>query len=160
IQAQYPPAGGGSCSVSHERLLGAIVAIDPTNGEIISAVGSGGGPKGVNYAKFALNAEGSPASSIKPMWLLLNLDNHQTGSASPITSATVLPTKRGPERIRTALAWSSDDLPRFLMDTIGADKAATFFEALTGKHAEASPEMLALGFGTNTEVGPLTWARA
>jgi membrane peptidoglycan carboxypeptidase len=160
IQAQYPPVGGGSCSVAHDRLLGAIVAIDPTNGEIIAVAGSGGGKKGVAYAKLALNAEASPASSVKPMWLLLDLNKNHPGLASPITSATVVPTKRGPERIRTALAWSSDELPRFLMDTIGADTATTFVEALTGKRAEASPEMLALGFGRNTEVAPLTWARA
>jgi membrane peptidoglycan carboxypeptidase len=160
IQAQYPPAGGGSCSVAHERLLGAIVAIDPTNGQIIVTAGSGGGKKGVEYAKLALNAEASPASSVKPMWLVLKLANNEPGTTSLITSATLVSTKRGPERIRTALAWSSDDLPRFLIDTIGADKAVTFLQALTGKRAEASPDMLALGFGRNTEVAPLTWARA
>lgn len=160
IQSQYPPAGGGSCPASHERLLGAIVALDPTNGEIIVTSGSGGGKNGVAYAKLALNAEASPASSVKPMWTLLNLAASEQKTSPATTAASVVPTEHGLERLREALAWSSDDMARLLMRNIGFDKAAKFLQIITGKRPTTSADMLALGFGKNTEFAPLTWARA
>lgn len=143
IQRRFPPVRADGCHGQRDRLLGAIVAINPVSGEIVTMSGGAGGADGVDHAKFALNAREAPASTIKPLWLALALAQGTTLSNDP----------------RAKLAVSDDDYFKDLLRRVGVERGRNFFERLTGSVVTSPAEQLALGFGAGTEVSPLTWAQ-
>src|SRR5215213_1902009 len=65
IERRFPPLKHGGCDGKDDRLLGAIVALNPQTGEIIAMSGGTGGKGGEQFSKLALNATATPASTIK-----------------------------------------------------------------------------------------------
>jgi len=125
IERRFPPVTAGACGGKNDRMLGAIVALDPQTGEIIAMAGGGGGKDGAQYAKFAVNAIDAPASTIKPFWQAKALAEAKLPSGGRYTAASIIdPTNAsingfrpragitGPGRPRTKLAISADDLPQ------------------------------------------------
>lgn len=144
IQRRFPPLKTNGCNGQQDRLLGAIVAINPTSGEITAMSGGAGGDDSVKYAKFALNAREAPASTIKPLWLALALAEGKVSGDEP----------------RAKLAVSDDDYFKDLLRLVGVEDCKKLFERLTGNAVASPGDQLALGFGSGTEVSPLIWAKA
>lgn len=140
------------------ELQGALVSIDPTNGDVLAAVG------GVDYAKSPYNraftAKRQPGSSIKPLIYAAALENGFT--AATVMNDTAVAYNRGNGEvwkplnyggehfgdlsIRKALAHSNNVVTVKLLDSIGVsnfvDYAAKFGLALR------KPNDLSLALGT------------
>ncbi|HBB87274.1 MAG TPA: hypothetical protein DC047_06635 [Blastocatellia bacterium] len=173
IERRFPPVRGGGCEGRDDRMLGAIVALNPQTGEVISMSGGAGGNDGVKYAKFALNAMDAPASTIKPFWLAQALAEARLPNGERFTAASNIdPTNaslsgwqpdiglHGAGRARARLAVSADDYFVYLLGRLGLDEGKKFFQNVTGNTVSNPTGELAVGFGRDTEVSPLRWARA
>ncbi|MGC2236389.1 MAG: transglycosylase domain-containing protein [Pyrinomonadaceae bacterium] len=154
IAQWFPPVNSTDCNGQPNRLLGAIVAIDPSNGEILAMVGSGGGNDGVKYSKLALNSMSPFASDIKPLWVVKALADGKSFNNSLITPLTLMG-ENSSGRLRLKLASSDNDLASQLYETIGAQQAHKFFQSLTGVNPDSPDEQFAHGFGAGTEISPL-----
>ncbi|HXG64386.1 MAG TPA: transglycosylase domain-containing protein [Blastocatellia bacterium] len=173
IERRFPPAHKGGCNGHNDRLLGTIVAIDPRTGEIASMYGGAGGKDGSQFSNFALNAKGSPASTIKPFWVTKALEEARLPQGQRYTAASVIDPQNavidgwkprigvgGKGRIRELLAGSRDDFPVFTLDLIGLEKGKNFYQTLTGAEVARPTGQLAIGFGEGVEVSPLQLAKA
>jgi membrane peptidoglycan carboxypeptidase len=173
IERRFPPLKPGGCGGQSDRLLGAIVALNPQTGEIIAMSGGAGGKDGVQYSKFALNAADSPASTIKPFWVVKALAQAMLPNGTRFTAASIVdPTNAtlnswrptsglgGVGRPRTKLAASADDFAVYTLSLVGFEKGKRFYETLTGNTITSSSGQLSVGFGAGTEVSPLHLARA
>jgi penicillin-binding protein 2A len=173
IERRFPALQPNGCDGQPDRLLGAIVAVNPESGEIVVMSGGAGGKDSVKYAKLALNAREAPASTIKPLWIALALAEGTIAGGARYTGASVLDpanaslegwTPRmglhGAGRPRTKLAVSADDYFVHTLGLIGIEKGKSFFEHLTGNSVTNPSGQFALGFGAGTEVSPLSWTKA
>jgi membrane peptidoglycan carboxypeptidase len=173
IERRFPPLKQTSCGGQSERMLGAIVALDPQTGEIIAMAGGGGGKDGVKYASFALNAKDAPASTIKPFWFVKALSGARLPDGERFTAASILdPTsaslngwspdtgRAGAGRPREKLASSADDFAVGVLKLIGLRDGSDFFQKLTGNTITNPEGQLAIGFGAGTEISPLRLARS
>jgi penicillin-binding protein 1A len=175
VERRFPPARGGDCGdgSGRDRMLGAIVALDPRTGEVLSMYGGAGGPDGAEFSKFALNAKGAPASTIKPFWVTLSLAAGRLRYGERYTAASVIDPHDaevggwsprvgvgGAGRVRTLLSASRDDFSVFNFDLVGFERASNFYRLLTGASANRNNPQLSIGFGAGSEVTPLQLARA
>lgn len=173
IERRFPPAKPGACAGQNDRMLGAIVALDPQTGEILAMAGGAGGKHGVKYAGLALNAMDAPASAIKPFWQVKALAEGTLANGERYTAASVIdPSRasvngwrpswglRGVGRPRTKLAISADDFATYNLMLIGFENGKKFYEIVTGNNITEPTGELAIGFGARTEVSPLVLARA
>jgi len=173
IERRFPVREAASCEGHDDRMLGAIVALNPQTGEIIAMVGGGGGRDGVKYAKLALNAVDAPASTIKPFWVVKALAEGRLPNGQRYTAASVLDSTNatiegwrpssgmgGIGRPRAKLAVSADDFAVRTLALVGFDNGRTFYQTVTGNTINRPTGQLALGFGAGTEVSPLRLARA
>jgi len=154
IEARFPPANNKRCNERPNQLLGAIVAIDPSNGEIIAFLGSGGGKDGVKFSKLALNSMSPFASDIKPLWVVKAMESGSTYHNSKITPITLMGAHNS-GRLRTKLAESDNDIASQLFTSIGSKQARNFFQNLTGNKPSSPDEQFSHGFGAGTEISPL-----
>jgi membrane peptidoglycan carboxypeptidase len=174
IERRFPPLKGGGCSGQDDRMLGAIVALDSQTGEVITMVGGAGGGDGVKYAKFALNAVDSPASTIKPFWFVKAIAEARLPNGDRFTAASIVdptgasingwqPTQGlgGAGRARLKLASSADDFAVYTFNLIGFNAGKRFFDAVMRNVSTEPGEQLAIGLGRGTEVAsPLRLAKA
>lgn len=173
IESKFPPAVKGGCKGENDRMLATIIALDPKTGDVISMYGGAGGKDGAQYAKFALNARGAPGSLVKPLWTTLALLGGRLTDGSRYTAASVIDPRNASiagwhprigvgekGRVRRLLSGSRDDFATFTLDKIGLRNGADFYETLTGAKIEQPVGLLAIGFGSGTEVSPLQMARA
>ncbi len=156
IERRYPPVGGRTCRDGNDRMLGALVAVHPATGEILTMAGGAGGPGGVQYARFALNALAAPASTVKPFFVTQALEHGYT-AASLVKPAS----GSGQSRMRTLLARSDRRLGLSLLDFMGAAEAVGIYRKVTGLPVQASEaEALAMGAAPGSEISVLGLARA
>jgi membrane peptidoglycan carboxypeptidase len=173
IERRFPPVQLGGCAGRSDRLLGAIIALDPKTGEIITMSGGAGGRDGVQYSRFALNALGSPASVIKLFWAVKALAEASLPNGERYTAASNLnPTGAslngwqpslglaGSGRPRVKLAISADDFAVYTLNLIDAENGRNFYHAVTGNTITSVSGQWAVGFGAGTELSPLRMARA
>ena len=173
LSRRFPPATPDGCAGRPDRLLGAIVALNPQNGEIIAFAGSGAGPDGAQFASLALNAKDAPASAIKPFWVGLALTQAQLPDRQPFTASSVINGKgasldgwsprqglAGAGRVRRLLAQSADDFALATLDLAGVEPGRALWQDIAGGPVTAPPGQLALGFGAGTEISPLRLAWA
>lgn len=173
IERRFPPLKRAGCEQHDDRMLGAIVAVNPQTGEIITMAGGGGGRDGVKYAKFALNAVDAPASTIKPFWIAKALADGRLPNGERYTAASLIdpsnasidgwrPTSGlgGVGRPRAKLAASADDFAVRTLGIVGFENGRRFYQLVTGNTINSPTGQLALGFGSGTEVSPLRLARA
>jgi len=173
IERRFPPVKPRACAGQNDRMLGAIVALDPETGEIIAMAGGAGGKDGVKYAGLALNAMDAPASVIKPFWQVKALAEGKLVNGERYTAASMIDPSnasvngwrpssglRGVGRPRTKLAISADDFATYNLMLIGFENGKRFYETVTGNNITEPTGELAIGFGARTEVSPLGLARA
>lgn len=173
IERRFPPAEAGACGGDKDRLLGAVVAMDPVTGEVVVMTGGGGGEDGVNYANLAINALAEPASTIKPFWVALALDEARLPDGSRYTAASIVDPSdntlagwrprhgvEGAGRVRARLASSADDFALYTLKLAGLERGKLFYESATGATISGSTGQLGIGFGPGTEVSPLRLASA
>jgi membrane peptidoglycan carboxypeptidase len=173
ISRRFPPLRRTGCEGHDDRMLGAIVALDPRTGEIITMSGGGGGRDGVKYARFALNAMDAPASTIKPFWIVKALAEATLSNGERYTAASMIdPTNAsidgwkptsglgGVGRPRAKLAASADDFAVRTLGIVGFENGKSFYQLVTGNTITNATGQMALGFGAGTEVSPLRLARA
>jgi membrane peptidoglycan carboxypeptidase len=173
IERRFPPMRKGGCGGQDDRMLGAIVALDPRTGEIITMAGGAGGESGGRYAKFALNASDAPASTIKPFWLAKALAEVRLPNGERYTGASVIDPfqtsfdgwhpaqgRSSAGRPREKLAVSDDDFAVRNLNLIGVQNGKRFYQTITGTSVDDPSWQLALGFGAGTELSPLRLARA
>lgn len=173
IEKRFPPAVSGGCKGERDRLLATIIALDPRTGDIVSMYGGAGGKDGAQYAKFALNALGSPASTIKPFWVTKALAGAMLPTGGRYTSAAILDPRNarlrgwqpeigigGSGRVRSLLSASRDDFAVYTLNLIGLNNGTSFYEMLTGLKIKDPTGQFAIGFGSGTEISPLQLARA
>lgn len=159
------------------RLLGALLVMDPHTGSMLSLVGGTG--EGSEGASVAINRLGSPYSTVKPFWAAMALERgfHK---GRPITAASVpaagdlkqdlpgLPYRpeyshgsRLLERLRPSLASSRNDTAMWLFRSIGgADTARELFEKATGADVSGIEGQLAIGTVSGAGVSMAQMARA
>ena len=173
LERRFPPVKGRCADGKKDRLLGAIVALDPRTGEVVAMCGGAGGKDGVQYSRFAVNAIAPPASTIKPFWVVKALAGEVLPNGERYTAGSVLNPANtevngwqpaiglgGPGRVRTKLAVSADDFAVYTLKLIGFDEGKDFFQTLTGNTITTSNGQLAVGFGAGTEISPLNLSRA
>jgi membrane peptidoglycan carboxypeptidase len=173
IERRFPPLNHGGCDGKDDRLLGAIVALNPKSGEIIAMSGGAGGKGGEQYSKLALNATDAPASTIKPFWIVKALAGAILPNGERFTAASIIDPANaslngwrpvegitGAGRPRTKLAVSADDFAVYVLNLIGINEGKGLYRAVTGNTIVGSNGQLAVGFGAGTEVSPLRLARA
>lgn len=173
IERRFPPTRQGTCNGGDDRLLGTIIALDPRNGEIVAMVGGAGGRDGLQFSKLALNAVGSPASTVKPFWVTKALTEVQLPDGARYTAGSTIDPRNAQidgwsprigtgkvGRVRTLLSMSADDFAAYTVGRIGLTKSANFYEELTGIKVAEPHGQLSIGFGSGTEVSPLALARA
>ena len=151
------------------EIEGALVAIQPNSGAIVSLVG------GFNFHKSAFNratqAERQPGSNFKPFIYGAALENGFT-AATIINDAPIVQegsqftdewrpqnhTKKfyGPTSLRTGIIKSRNLVSIRLLQELGIDKAVEFIEKC-GFTAQKLPKTLSLALGTNL-VTPLELA--
>jgi penicillin-binding protein 1A len=171
IERRFPPAVADGCQGEKDRMLATIVALDPRTGDIISMYGGAGGKDGAQYGKIALNALGSPASTIKPFWVARALTGATLPDGSPYTAASVINPRDasllgwrseigtgGSGRVRTLLSASRDDFAVYTLNLIGLRQGVSLYEDLTGSSIKVPTGQLAIGFGSGTEISPLKLA--
>lgn len=173
VERRFPPERKGTCGAEDDRMLGAIVSVNPQTGEIVAMSGGAGGKDGVRYSSLALNAVGAPASTCKPFWVTQALTNATLPDGSRYTAASVInPAGTGVAgwspalgtgsagRVRSMLSSSRDDFAAYTVSLIGLGKAADFYRELTGAALRKPEGQLSIGFGAGAEVSPLALARA
>jgi membrane peptidoglycan carboxypeptidase len=173
IEKRFSPLKRGACDGRDDRLLGAIVALNPQTGEIVALCGGASAPDGLQYSKLALNAQEPPASTIKPFWVAKALAEALLPGGARYTAASILDPRNatlngwrpvsglgGVGRPRAKLAASSDDFALYTLNLVGLDNGKQFYRALTGNTIATSTGQLAIGFGAGTEVSPLQLAKA
>jgi membrane peptidoglycan carboxypeptidase len=173
IEQRFPPLRRAACDGQEERLLGAVIALNPRTGEVIAMSGGSGGKNGVKYANFALNAVDAPASTIKPFWVAQALSGAGLPGGGRFTAASIVdPTHAslggwrpdsgigGPGRPRTKLAASADDFAVYLLKLIGTENGRQLYRTVTGSNVADPTGQFSIGFGAGTEVSPLNLARA
>ena len=153
------------------QVEGALVAIHPNNGKILSLVG------GFDYeqSRFnrAIQAERQPGSSFKPFIYGAALENGFT-TASIINDAPIVQedpiaeydwrpqnyTKKfyGPTRLRIGITHSRNLVSIRILKSLGIDKAIDFITKC-GLHERSLPKSLSLALGTN-HLSPLELATA
>jgi hypothetical protein len=131
------------------RLLGALLILDPRTGEVLSLVGGTG--IGNDGAGVAINRLSSPFSTVKPLWTAMAIER-ALFMGRPVTAATIPPLSamrtdlpglpyrpeysaldEGTERLRPSLARSRNDVAIWTYRTIGgANAARPLFEKATG----------------------------
>jgi membrane peptidoglycan carboxypeptidase len=173
LEQESPPVDNESGAPTQDQLLGSIVAIHPRTGEILTMVGEGAGTNGLNSASLAINALGPPASTIKPFSTIKALTGTVLPNGERYTAATLIDPRLGsvgswrPEmgvgdvaRVRKCLAVSDDGCAAFTTRLIGLDPFADFYQGLTDTRPSPISSVLAIGFGSHTEISALTQARA
>jgi membrane peptidoglycan carboxypeptidase len=173
IERRAPPVDEDTGRAVHDRLLGALVALNPRTGEIIAMVGGAGGRDGGQYSSIALNALSAPASTFKPPEVAQALDIARMPDGQPFTASSVVIPGEGrvggwsPRigvgracRVRRCLSRSDDGFAAFTLDRIGLQRGAEFYRSLTGAYPTPLTGKLAIGFGDKLELSPLRQALA
>jgi membrane peptidoglycan carboxypeptidase len=141
VERRFPPAKRGTCYGNDDRMLGAIIAIDPRSGGIVTMSGGGGGNDGVQFSSLALNALGAPASTSKPFWVTKALSEASLPDGTRYTAASIVDPRRlsiagwsprigtgAPERVRALLSASRDDFAAYTLNLIGRRKLPASIE--------------------------------
>ncbi len=173
LEQVSPPVDNKSDAPTQDQLLGSIVTIDPRTGEILAMVGEGAGSGGLNSASLAINAIGPPASTIKPFSIVNALTAAVLPNGERYSAATLINPRLGtvgnwrPQigvgettRVRRCLSSSDDGCAAFTARLIGLEPFADFYQNLTGTRPAPVSPVLAIGFGSHTEISALTQARA
>ena len=168
IERQYPPVDESTGRRADDRLLGTVIALNPTTGEIITMVGGAGGRDGQQYSALAINALGAPASTIKPPFVALALDRARLPDGQLFTPASYVVPSEGhvsgwspkigvgrPCRARRCLSRSDDGFAAVILGALGLERGAEFYRSLTGVSPSPLTGKLAIGFGDHLEVSPL-----
>jgi len=150
---------------------GALVAIDPNNGMIVSLVG-GFDFEQSRYNR-AIQAERQPGSAFKPFIYAAAIENGFTASSiindapivesDPIAESDWRPknynlTFNGPTRLREALTQSRNLVSIRLLKQLGIEEAIKFIEKF-GISEKSLPKSLSLALGSN-HINPLELARS
>jgi membrane peptidoglycan carboxypeptidase len=173
FQRRYPPVVEATGRPAEDRLLGAVIAMNPRTGEIITMVGGAGGRDGEQYSSIALNAVSAPASTFKGPEFAQALDVARMPDGRPFTASSLVTPSEGrvggwsprmgvgaPCRARRCLSRSDDGFAAFVMSLIGLKRGAEFYGSLTGAQASPLTGKLAIGFGDHLEISPLRQALA
>lgn len=173
FQRRYPPVDEATGRPAEDRLLGAVIAMNPRTGEIITMVGGTGGRDGEQYSSIALNAVCAPASTVKGPEVAQALDVARMPDGRPFTASSLVTPSEGrvggwsprmgvgaPCRVRRCLSRSDDGFAAFVMSLIGLERGAEFYGSLTGAQASPLTGKLAIGFGDHLEISPLKQALA
>jgi len=148
--------------------------MDPCTGEIITMVGAAAGDNGLDYAKLAINTLAPPASTIKPELVYKALSGSALPNGERYTSATLIDPRLGhvagwrpdmgvgsePIRVRRCLSRSDDGCAAYTLNLLGLKTGGEFYHQLTGANPSPLSGLLAIGFGSHTEISPLNEARA
>lgn len=150
---------------------GALVAINPNNGAIVSLVG-GFDFEQSRYNR-AVQAERQPGSAFKPFIYAAALENGYSASSiindapivesDPIAASDWRPknynlTFNGPTRLREALTQSRNLVSIRLLKQLGVDAAISFIQKF-GINEKSLPKSLSLALGSN-HINPLELARS
>jgi len=168
IERQFPPVDDRTRRIVSDRLLGAVIALNPRTGEIVTMVGGAGGLDGQQYSAIALNALGAPMSTIKPPFVALALDGARLPNGERFTAASYIVPSEGniggwsPTigvgaacRVRRCLSRSDDGFAALTLNSVGLDGGAQFYGALTGVRPTPLTGKLAIGVGDHLEISPL-----
>ncbi len=173
LEQVSPPVDNRSDAPTQDQLLGSIVAIDPQTGEILTMVGEGAGSNGLNSASLAINAIGPPASTIKPFSVVKALATAVLPDGKRYSAATFINPQLGSignwrpsigvgetARVRRCISASDDGCAAFTTGLLGLEPFADFYRNLTDTRPTPVSPVLAIGFGSHTEISSLTQARA
>jgi membrane peptidoglycan carboxypeptidase len=114
IQNENPPVNEKTGLPTNDRLLGAIIVINPQNGETLSMVSGTGKDDGPDDDRIAINALSPPASTCKPWFVCFALSNARLKNGEPYTVSSIINPKDG--RVGTWLIAVS--APRVVLELV------------------------------------------
>lgn len=156
------------------RMLAAIIALDPRTGEVLTMYGGAGGKDGYKLAHPALNSASRIASLWKPFMQALAFERGLTledgtvltpdsivdAAASSVNGWQPRIGTGAPASLRVMMAGSRDDYAAFLTARLGLPVTVDFFENVSGRSINDPNYEVCLGLHPQMALSPLKVARA
>ncbi len=172
IEQRFPAAN--STPQNPNRMLAAIIALDPRTGEVLTMYGGAGGKDGYKLAHPALNSASRIASLWKPFLQALAFERDITlEDGTVLTPDTVVDAAAHsvngwqprigtgvPASLRVMMAGSRDDYAAFLTARLGLPATVDFFENVSGRAINEPNYEVCLGLHPQMALSPLKVARA